>query len=110
MTTISPQRTLFDEVVVEHTRMSAEEAFAAFCRRNPMFLRDLARMTYEERAKGHRRVSMKLLFERVRSEGLTNQIGPWRIDNSWTSLAARRLVELYPDLADSFELRKRRGE
>lgn len=109
MTVTEYQSNLFEQVELTQPRLTLEQSFSAFCRRNPTFMRELARMTYDERLKGHSRVSVKALFEKVRSEGSLNQVGPWRLNNSWTALAARRLVELYPDLDGAVEMRKRRS-
>lgn len=106
MTTYIP--TLFDEVKVDNKRPTAEEAFGQFCRRTPTFVRDLARMTYDERLKGNQRVSMKKLFEDLRTRK-EYQDNPFRLDNNWTALASRKVMELYPDLDGAFELRRRKA-
>ena len=105
MTLIDPQPSLWDEVTVTHQRPSSEEAFAKFCRRNPRFMRTVAEQTHELWLRGNTRVSMKLVFELIRMSGKFP-----KIDNSWTSLATRRLVEDHPELAQLFVIRKRRGE
>ena len=90
-------------------RPTAEQAFAQFCRRNGWFLPRLAEMTYELRSRGQKRVSVKLLFERLRTE-MADQGNTYRLENSFTALAARRVMELYPDLDGCFATRKRAGE
>ena len=103
-TATDPQPTLWDEVRVIHHRPTAEEAFAQFCRRTPEFMRAIAARSYELANRGNTRLSMKLLFEEMRYGDYP------KIDNSWTALATRRLIEDHPDLAHLFVTRKRRGE
>ncbi len=89
--------------------LTTEQAFDQFRRRNPWFLGRLATMAYEARERGNKRVSMKALFEAIRVQ-VPPGGGDYQLNNSWTALAARRVMELYPDLANTFEIRKRRGE
>lgn len=103
------QDSLFDSaVVVRRERLTAEESFAKFCRRNAWFLPTLAERAFELRIRGARRLSMKQLFEEVRGQ-VTDQGTTFRLNNDWTALASRRLVELYPDLGGLFSTRKRKS-
>ena len=104
-TAVDPQPSLWDQVRVIHTRPTAEEAFAQFCRRNPLFMRTVAEQTYDLWKRGNTRLSMKAIFEMLRMKGDFP-----KIDNSHSALATRRLVELHPELAHLFVTRKRRGE
>ena len=88
--------------VVPRVRLSHEEAFAQFCRRNPRFM---AEQAHELWLRGNKRLSMKGIFEVLRMDGEFQ-----KIDNSWTALATRRLVEDYPDLAHLFVTRKRKKD
>ena len=109
MTAVEFIPTLFDSVEVVHERQSAEEAFKQFRRRNPWFLSRIATMAYEQRSRGYQRVSMKGIFELLRTQ-LSAEGESYRLDNTWTSLAARVVMEQYPDLDGAFEVRKRKGE
>ena len=99
--------TLFDEsrTVVGTHKMTPEEAFRAFLRRNPRFMLAVAEQAYDLWGRGNTRLSMKGIYELLRMKGEFPML-----DNSHTSLCARRLVEDHPDLAHLFVTRKRRGE
>lgn len=101
--------TLFDSVEVVQHPEDSEEAFNAFRRRNPWFISRLATMAYEARSRGAKRVSMKALFELLRVQ-VPDTGSPYRLNNNWTALAARQVMEAYPDLDGVFALRKRKGE
>jgi len=106
MTTIEIP-TLFDSAtVVANRRLTAEESFAQFLRRNPKFVDRLAQLAYEMESRGQR-PSVKALFEQVRGDVHPVPGQKWELNNSWSSLAADRLVEKYPDLG--IERRARRS-
>jgi hypothetical protein len=71
-------------------------------------------MALRMKAQGVQRYGMKGLFEVLRWETTlrTTRTGdePWRLNNDFTCLYARKLVEEVPELAGFFELRQRRGE
>jgi len=112
MTTVDTEYapTLFDDLdEAPEDAETVEEAFRRFRRRNPWFISRLATMAYEQRSRGYTRVSMKGLFELLRTQ-LSGEGKVYKLDNSWTSLAARTVMEHYPDLDGLFELRARRSE
>jgi len=100
--------TLFDEsrTVVGTHKMTPEEAFAAFCRRRPGFLRRVADICYERQTLGQR-PSTKSAWEVLRGQEDAVTGKRFELDNRWTSSCADRLAELYPDL--NLERRKRRS-
>ena len=62
-------------------------------------------------SRGQRHYGMKAVFESIRFDwhvGLLGD-GEFRLNNNHTSLMARRLMRVYPDLADFFEVRVLRG-
>ena len=100
--------TLFDgsATVVPTRRLTHEEAWERFARRNPWFMRRVAEVAYDLADRGQR-VSVKHIFEVLRPE--VNESGsPFRLDNSFSSYCADRLCHDYPDLTGSIERRKRR--
>lgn len=105
ITELSPQPTLFEEAVMATRRLTHEEAWERFLRRNPWFMPRVAQLAYDMRAMG-RRPSTKAVFEIVRPE-VAESGSPWKLDNSWSSLCADRLCSDYPDLERSIERRKR---
>ena len=109
MTTFTQQDSLFDSaVVVTPRKMTTEEAWATFVQRNGWFLPALAERAHELQRLGATRISVKQLFEEFRGR-VDDQGTTWRLNNSWSALAARQLVERYPDLAPLFAMRRRRS-
>ena len=103
--------TLFDtvDVVLSTDAETPEQAFRRFRTRHPWFISRLATMAAEQKARGFTRVSMKGLFELLRTQ-MTAQGDTYALDNTFTSLAAREVVRQYPDLDGLFVFRKRKGE
>lgn len=102
------QEDLWGSVDLLEPKLTTEEAFAQFCRRNGWFLPALAKRAYDLRGRGASRLSMKQLFEELR-HSTEDQGREYRLNNDWTALASRRLIELYPDLSGLFVTRARRS-
>jgi hypothetical protein len=102
------QEDLFGSVDLLEPKATTEEQFAQFCRRNPWFLKRVAELTYEFRLRGAQRVSMKRVFEELRGD-VEDQGTTYRLNNDWSALASRRIVELYPDLDGAYAMRARRS-
>ncbi|MFI8836110.1 hypothetical protein ACIGPN_34810 [Streptomyces afghaniensis] len=77
------------------------EQFNAFDAHNPHVYRALERM-----AAGATRVSLKDLFEDLRRQLPYGVAG---LNNNFTALYARRLIDDHPHWAGAFELRRRRA-
>ena len=105
MTTIETPTLWESATVVPTKRLSHEQAFAQFCRRNPWFMSRLAEVCFDMQTRGQR-PSTKAAWEVLRSEVAPNGEG-YTLNNSWTAPAADRLAELYPDLR--IERRRRRA-
>ena len=84
-----------------------DEAFVDFHHRNPHVYRLLVKLAREWKAAGHRKCSMKMLFELVRwDEGIrTATDDGLKLNNSFTSRYARLIAGNEPDLADLFVAR-----
>lgn len=109
MTTIEIQSFDFSATVVPARNPTPEEAFAQFCRRRPGFLKRVADICFERQLRGQR-PSTKSAWEVLR--GLDDAVTGKRfeLDNRWTSIAADRLCDLYPDtLGKTLERRKRKA-
>ncbi|MFG3024924.1 hypothetical protein ACGFZQ_41590 [Streptomyces sp. NPDC048254] len=85
---------------------AACEQFHAFNARNPHVYRALERMTARRLATGATRVSLKDLFEDLRRQ---LPYGVDGLNNNYTALYARRLIDNHPHRASVFELRRRRA-
>lgn len=82
------------------------EQFHAFDAHNPHVYRALERMAVRRLATGATRVSLKDLFEDLRSQLPYGVAG---LNNNFTALYARRLIDEHPHWAGAFELRRRRA-
>ncbi|MEU4007212.1 hypothetical protein AB0H30_01780 [Streptomyces pseudogriseolus] len=82
------------------------EQFNAFDEHNPHVYRALERMAARRLAAGATRVSLKDLFEDLRRQLPYGVAG---LNNNFTALYARRLIDDHPHWAGAFELRRRRA-
>ncbi|MEU9189195.1 hypothetical protein AB0D14_32565 [Streptomyces sp. NPDC048484] len=82
------------------------EQFHAFDAHHPHVYRALEHMAARRLTEGTPRVSLKNLFEDLRRQ-LPNGVAG--LDNNFTALYARRLLDDHPHWADAFELRRRRA-
>ncbi|MGW3692377.1 hypothetical protein ACWD6U_00610 [Streptomyces sp. NPDC005149] len=85
---------------------SITEQFHAFDANNPHVYRALERMAARRLAAGATRVSLKDLFEDLRRQLPYGVVG---LNNNYTALYARLLIDEHPDWAVAFELRRRRA-
>nr|BAR30660.1 hypothetical protein [uncultured Mediterranean phage uvMED] len=79
-------------------------------REDPFLIRDLARLALDLRGQGHKRWSIDALFHVLRWQRATtirNHNG-LKLNNNHTALAARELMEIYPQLDGFFEVRIRK--
>ena len=79
-------------------------------REDPFLIRDLARLALDLRGQGHKRWSIDALFHVLRWQRATtirNHNG-LKLNNNHTALAARELMEIYPQLDGFFEIRIRK--
>ncbi|WP_435058172.1 hypothetical protein [Streptomyces sp. bgisy060] len=79
------------------------EQFHAFDAHNPHVYSALERLAARRLAAGATRVGVKDLFEDLRRDGVVG------LNNNFTALYARRLVDDHPRWAGAFELRRRRA-
>ncbi|GLF98042.1 hypothetical protein [Streptomyces yaizuensis] len=96
---VTPVRTSTD------TRLTITEQFVAFDQENPWVYSTLERLVSERLATGASRIGVKALFEALRWQ-LPHGISG--LNNNFTSLYARKLIEHHPGWASVFELRRRR--
>lgn len=94
--------------------MTNEERFDEFHAANPHVYTLFKRYAYELITAGHRKLSSKLIVERVRWEALVSTTGsgwhvaagkPFLINNDFTAHYARKFAEDFPRLAGRFEFR-----
>ncbi|MFG3043164.1 hypothetical protein ACGFYZ_40330 [Streptomyces sp. NPDC048330] len=82
------------------------EQFHAFDAHNPHVYRALERLAARRLAAGATRVGVKDLFEDLRRQLPHGVAG---LNNNFTALYARRLIDDHPHWAGAFELRRRRA-
>lgn len=83
-----------------------EEQFHAFDEQHPWIYRRLERLVEERLATGATRIGVKALFEALRWQIPHSVPG---LNNNFTSLYARKLIDGNPGWAHVFELRRRRA-
>lgn len=88
-----------------------EERFSAFHKANPHVFRLLRELALDYKRAGHSRGGMKMFYEVLRyRSGLYTQGDPYKLNNDFTALYARKLMEETPELVGFFEIRERRAE
>lgn len=93
-------------------RREREEAFWRFHEENPHVYERLKRLAFKLKVRGVDRWGMKALYEILRYEEAVATNSPaalYRLNNNFTALYARLLMEREPDLEGFFELRGRGG-
>jgi hypothetical protein len=83
---------------------SKEERFWKFHRANPHVYDAIVRMAQRQRQQGATRLSMKAIFEHLRTRLETRQ-EVYRLNNSMTAPFARLVMDQNPDLGGLFETR-----
>lgn len=90
---------------------SIEERFDAFHGRNPQVYKALRQLALDMRGRGVRHYGIKALFEVLRYEyALRTEGDTFKLNNNYTALYARLLMEQEPELAGFFETRRRLTE
>ena len=88
-----------------------EEQFRAFHEANPHVFQLLRALALDYQRSGHSHCGMKMLYEVLRyRSGLYTRGDPYRLNNNYTALYARLLMETTRELVGFFELRERRAE
>ena len=85
------------------------EAFAAYKRwddLNPHFYPLFSRFTLQLANRGHRNIGARLVIERIRWESMIRTSGdPWKLNDHYTPIYARRFMRDHPRLDGLFRLR-----
>jgi hypothetical protein len=86
-----------------------EERFWTFHMGNPHVALELHRLAHELKRAGHRKYSIKGLFEVLRFNAALKTDGkPYKLNNNLTSFYARLLMDCDDELDGFFNLRQRR--
>ncbi len=88
-------------------RPTIEERWQAFDAANPHVFRRLLELARARLDRGERYISVKALYEELRVSLSTKKEAGYRLNNDFTAIAARRLLEVEPRLVGVIETRKR---
>ena len=88
--------------------MTKEERFEEFHALNPQVYRVIVLLANKTLKKGHRRWSMKGIFEVIRwNSAIKTSSGEiWKLNNDFTAFYARKVMAANPKLDGFFELRQ----
>jgi hypothetical protein len=89
-----------------------KEQFDVFHKTNPVVFHELIGLADQLRSRGHKRGSMKMLFEVLRWERMIRTDDPsseFKLNNNYTSHYARLMVETHPRFEGFFAIRHLRS-
>lgn len=101
------------DVVVVHKpkpKPTIGERFEAFHKAHPDVLEQMMKLCRARTDRGETRIAVKALWEELRSSLALSHAGKFKLDNSYTALYARKLIELEPALEGVIEIRKRKAK
>lgn len=90
-----------------------EEKFMAFHQANPHVYEAMREMALELKARGFQQWGVKALYEVLRFEyamQTSHEQGEFRLNNNYTALYSRMLMDNEPELLGFFEVRERRTQ
>ena len=86
-----------------------EDRFAEFNENNPHVEQMILDIAGEMKARGFRHFGMKMIFERIRWLTALETVGePWKINNDFTALYARKIMTEHKSFDGFFRTRKSR--
>lgn len=99
------------ELSVDARKLPLDERFPLWVALNGDLIEHITRLALSAVRRGAKRLSMKALFEQVRASAAVNELGPvpWKLNNDYTSLLARLLMERHKELSGLFETRVRKA-
>lgn len=85
-------------------------AFEAYHAENPQIFEALRTFALDAKRAGRERLSIAMLFERVRWQTTVEGSGSFKANNSMRAFYSRLLMEQEPELRDFFETRKSKAD
>lgn len=83
-----------------------DKRFKEFDEANPKVYKKLVQMATDLRARGHKKIGMKMLFEVTRWQTMLHTSGdPYKMNNSYCSRYVRKIVSEHPEFDGMFETR-----
>lgn len=102
---------------------SIDQRFAEFWQANPHVWAELKRLAFARLEAGSKRIGVKALWEELRARLAKRELaydsdfeqppagGPvYKLNNDFTAMYARKLIQNHPELAAVIEIRRRKGE
>ena len=89
-------------------KLTIQEQFQRFHEANPWVYLELKKLAMQLKARGHKKIGMKMLFEVLRWNfymQAEDPTSPYLLNNNYTSRYARLLAANVPQLANTFEQR-----
>lgn len=89
------------------TKVILDAQFEEFHKNNPEVYQELVRLARQMKARGHKQIGIKMLWEVLRWERAmkTTDQTEWKLNNNYTSRYARLIMENEPDLEGFFVTR-----
>ncbi len=99
------------DIPTDMRRLPLEQLFPLWLERNPHIVERVIVLALADVRRGVHRCSMKRYFELIRGSVAVDNGGPtaFRLDNSYTGLLSRHVMDRCPELQGRFELRTRRA-
>ena len=92
-------------------RPSIEMTFTLFHVANPRVFAELLRLARARLDRGERRIGVKALWEELRQYLVVNKLDDqYKLNNSFTALYARMLIDADPRFEEVIELRRRKAK
>lgn len=92
----------------EDKSLSIEERAKVFHEANPQVLEAMRRIARQRVKNGATRIGVKSLWEELRETLRVQKVGEYKLNNTFTSIYARMLLDIEPELRTFIELRKRK--
>lgn len=89
-------------------KLTIAERFAAFHAANPHVFAEMLRLAREKLDAGAKRIGAKGLYEDCRESLRVRKLGEYRLNNDFTAILSRMLVEAEPRLVGVIEMRRRK--
>lgn len=98
------------ELDVITSKLPLEERWPIWRDANGELIEYITRRSLGAGRRGAKRLSMKAMFEEVRASAVVSNDGPvpWKLNNDYTALVARLLMERHKELRGLFETRSQR--
>lgn len=96
-----------NQLTLINVETELDKRFAKFDEENPRVYEKLVRMSFDLKKTGHTKIGIGMLFEVIRWQSMLKTVGDdYKLNNSYRSRYARKIMEDYPELRGFFEIRE----